>query len=62
LRLIGISARSAGDEAAQCRAAGMNDFVRKPVSGAMLAEALRTPAVAGDADARSTTHSTAGES
>jgi len=40
-RLIGISARSAGDEEAVCRAAGMDMFVRKPVSGAMLETCLR---------------------
>jgi CheY-like chemotaxis protein len=41
LRLIGISARSRGDEEALCRAAGMDAFVRKPVTGEMLAEVLR---------------------
>jgi len=41
LRLIGISARSAGNEDALCRAAGMDGFVRKPVSGEMLADCLR---------------------
>lgn len=40
-RLVGISARSRGDEDAQCRAAGMDAFVRKPVTGAMLAATLR---------------------
>jgi len=39
-RLVGISARSRGDEDAQCRAAGMDAFVRKPVTGAMLAQVL----------------------
>jgi CheY-like chemotaxis protein len=41
LRLIGISARSRGDEEALCRAAGMDGFLRKPLTGAMLAAALR---------------------
>ena len=40
LLLIGLSARSVGDEAALCRAAGMDAFVRKPVTGAMLAAVL----------------------
>ena len=35
--LIGISARSVGDEEALCRAAGMDAFLRKPVTGQMLA-------------------------
>ena len=38
--LIGISARSVGDEEALCLAAGMNAFLRKPVTGAMLDECL----------------------
>jgi signal transduction histidine kinase/ligand-binding sensor domain-containing protein/CheY-like chemotaxis protein len=41
LALIGISARSVGDEEALCRAAGMDAFVRKPATGDMLADALR---------------------
>ena len=41
LRLIGISARSRGDEEALCRAAGMDGFLRKPLTGAMLVAALR---------------------
>jgi len=41
LALIGISARSSGDEEAQCRGAGMDAFLRKPASGDMLAECLR---------------------
>jgi signal transduction histidine kinase/CheY-like chemotaxis protein/streptogramin lyase len=41
LRLIGISARCAGNEDALCRAAGMDGFVRKPVTGEMLADCLR---------------------
>ena len=36
LPLIGLSARSVGDEEALCRAAGMDAFLRKPVAGAML--------------------------
>jgi len=35
--LIGVSARSVGDEEALCLAAGMDAFLRKPVTGAMLA-------------------------
>ncbi len=38
--LIGISARSVGDEEALCVAAGMNAFLRKPITGAMLDECL----------------------
>jgi signal transduction histidine kinase/CheY-like chemotaxis protein len=41
LRLIGISARSRGDEDALCLAAGMDAFLRKPVTGEMLAEVLQ---------------------
>lgn len=40
LRLVGISARSRGNEKAQCRAAGMDGFVRKPVMGEMLVAVL----------------------
>ena len=39
-RLIGISARSAGDEEALCRDAGMDGFLRKPLTGAMLERAI----------------------
>ena len=38
--LIGISARSVGDEESLCIAAGMNAFLRKPINGAMLDEGL----------------------
>ena len=38
--LIGISARSVGDEESLCLAAGMNAFVRKPITGVMLDECL----------------------
>ncbi|MFT3791313.1 MAG: ATP-binding protein [Rudaea sp.] len=38
LPLIGISARSAGNEEALCLAAGMDAFLRKPVTGAMLGD------------------------
>jgi len=38
--LIGISARSTGAEDAQCREAGMDGFLRKPLSGEQLARAL----------------------
>ncbi len=40
LPLIGISARSVGDEEALCLAAGMDAFLRKPVTGQMLAAAI----------------------
>ena len=43
LRLVGISARSRGDEEALCRAAGMDAFLRKPVTGEMLAGVLEEP-------------------
>ena len=36
LPLIAVTARSGGDEEAQCLAAGMDGFLRKPVSGQML--------------------------
>ena len=38
--LIGVSARSVGDEEALCLAAGMDAFLRKPVTGELLARAL----------------------
>ena len=38
--LIGISARSVGDEEALCLAAGMDAFLRKPVTGETLSRAL----------------------
>ena len=41
LTLIGISARSVGDEEALCLAAGMDSFLRKPVTAEMLADAVR---------------------
>ena len=40
LPLIGISARSVGNEEALCLAAGMQAFLRKPVTGEMLAAAI----------------------
>jgi signal transduction histidine kinase/ligand-binding sensor domain-containing protein/CheY-like chemotaxis protein len=40
LPLIGISARSAGNEEALCLVAGMDAFLRKPVTGEMLATAI----------------------
>jgi len=42
--LIGISARSAGDEEALCLAAGMDAFLRKPLTGAMLVKAIAASA------------------
>ncbi len=38
--MIGISARSVGDEERLCLDAGMDAFLRKPVTGAMLDESL----------------------
>jgi len=38
--IIAITARSGGDEEARSRAAGMDDFLRKPLTGAQLAEML----------------------
>jgi CheY-like chemotaxis protein/anti-sigma regulatory factor (Ser/Thr protein kinase) len=40
LPMIGISARSVGDEERLCREAGMDAFLRKPITGAMLDESL----------------------
>ena len=40
LPLLAVTARSDADAEAQARAAGFDDFLRKPVSGAQLAEAL----------------------
>ena len=42
LPILAISARSGGDEAALAAAAGMDGFLRKPITGAALAEALAT--------------------
>lgn len=41
ITLIAVTARSGGDEEAQSIAAGMDAFLRKPVSGTMLAECLQ---------------------
>jgi len=38
--LIGVSARSAGNEESLCLAAGMDAFLRKPVTGELLARAI----------------------
>ena len=40
LPMIAITARSGGDEEARARAAGMNGFLRKPLQGEQLAQAL----------------------
>ena len=40
LPLIAVTARSVGDEDAQIRAAGMDALLRKPLTGAMLAEVI----------------------
>lgn len=40
LQLIAVTARSSGDEEALCRVAGMDAFLRKPVTGEMLAEVI----------------------
>lgn len=42
LPILAISARSGGDEAELAAAAGMDGFLRKPITGAVLAEALVT--------------------
>ena len=44
MRLVGISARSRGDEEALCLAAGMDAFLRKPVTAAII-----EASIAGDA-------------
>lgn len=41
LPLIGISARSVGNEEALCLDAGMDAFLRKPITGEMLAAAIK---------------------
>ena len=50
---IAITARSVGDEEARIRAAGMNALLRKPLTSAMLADAIRA-ACAAQADAART--------
>ena len=40
LPMIAVTARSVGDEEAQIRAAGMNALLRKPLTGAMLADTM----------------------
>lgn len=45
--MVAITARSGGDEEARSRAAGMDDFLRKPLTGAQLAEVLAMVPVAG---------------
>ena len=47
LRLIGISARARGDEQALCREAGMDAFVRKPVTAAVLDSCLNEVCASG---------------
>ncbi|WP_045737324.1 ATP-binding protein [Xanthomonas sp. MUS 060] len=42
--LIAVTARADADAEPQARAAGFDGFLRKPVTGDMLAEALQTPA------------------
>lgn len=44
--LLAVTARSDGDAEAQAKAAGFDGFLRKPVSGAMLAQALASLPVA----------------
>jgi len=38
--LIAVTARSVGDEETQIRAAGMDGLLRKPVTAALLAQAI----------------------
>jgi CheY-like chemotaxis protein len=38
--IIAVTARTGGDDEARSRAAGMDDFLRKPLTGAQLAEVL----------------------
>ena len=40
LAIVAITARSGGDEEARARAAGMDGFARKPISGAQLADVI----------------------
>ncbi|MGA9333114.1 MAG: two-component regulator propeller domain-containing protein [Rudaea sp.] len=47
LPLIGFSARSVGNEEALCRDAGMDAFLRKPVSGEMLAATIQRVRMSG---------------
>jgi ligand-binding sensor domain-containing protein/CheY-like chemotaxis protein len=44
--LLAVTARSDGDAEAQAKAAGFNGFLRKPVTGAMLAQAMASLPVA----------------
>ena len=44
--LLAVTARSDGDAEAQAKAAGFDRFLRKPVSGAMLAQALASSSTA----------------
>jgi len=46
LPIIAITARSGGDEEERARAAGMDGFLRKPLTGEQLAEALAATVVA----------------
>jgi CheY-like chemotaxis protein len=44
MTLVGVSARSVGDEETLCLAAGMDGFLRKPVTGQMLTAAIAAAA------------------
>jgi CheY-like chemotaxis protein len=46
--IVAITARSGGDEEARSRAAGMDDFLRKPLTGSQLAEVLARVGMPGD--------------
>lgn len=58
--LLAVTARSDGEAEALARAAGFNDFLRKPVTGAVLAQAL-VAALAAHAAAPGTDQASAGQ-
>ena len=48
LPIVAVTARSGGEDEAKARAAGMDGFLHKPLSGEQLAAALARVIVAGD--------------